>query len=96
MKLGWFILLFGVLRMVFLNDINSKYLKSIGVAIDDLGGTILFGTVRHTISANIGYRQHKGNKAFIIIANIVDYKYFFGKNHCYCLALREGMIDDTK
>lgn len=69
-----------------------KYLINVALAMDDVLGTIIYWTRRHTLSANIGYRAYNKNKLHVLIAKVVDF--IFGRNHCYCTAIQEGLIND--
>ena len=88
---GWYLLIISLIYHSIKNRANSKFLKSIGIAVDDICGTLWFGTLRHTMSANIGQRAEY-SKMYKYIAKVVDY--FFGENHCYCLAVRENLLKD--
>lgn len=90
MYFGWQLLVIGIIINVLKGNANKTYIKRIGLSVDDIGGTLFFGTIRHTISANIGYRQFTEVTGYDTVAKLVDY--FFGEGHCYCLAIREELI----
>ncbi len=61
-------------------DRLSEYLYDVAISIDELGGTLLYGTKDKTVSHMTGYYLLKGNLSAIIFGKIIDF--LFGKNHC--------------
>jgi hypothetical protein len=58
----------------------SEYLYDVAISIDELGGTLLYGTRDKTVSHMTGFYSLKGNLSAIIFSKIIDF--LFGKNHC--------------
>jgi len=88
---GWYILVIVLAVSLVQGRIDKGYVKSIGIYVDDFGGSLFYGTRGHTISANIGLRMYRLDRFHTYFGKAVDY--FFGTNHCMCLALEEGLID---
>lgn len=61
------------------NKINN-YLYNVAIALDELGGTLLYNRKDKTVSYMTGYYCVKGYRMAIIFAYFIDT--LFGKNHC--------------
>ena len=55
-------------------------MNDFAISIDELGGTLLYGTRDKTVSHMTGFYILKGNVSAIIFGKIIDF--LFGKNHC--------------
>jgi hypothetical protein len=66
------------------------YFKSIAVGVDALGGSFIYGSKRHTISAITGYKSYNGDKYHAIQEKCIDW--FFYDGHCKDEAIFEKLI----
>lgn len=80
-----------VVYRIFSNQYDLVYyFKSIAVGIDALGGSFLYGSVRHTVSAMSGYFAYRRkSKWHMIQVECIDF--FFGEDHCYNEMLNEKL-----
>jgi len=81
---------FGYILIIIATVINysknkpgiSNYLHNLGIACDDIGGTILYWTTR--------LKAYEGDTTHLWIEKAVDK--LFGPDHCRCIARQEGLI----
>lgn len=83
--LGLFIVtLFGIIaflvRLYINRGTHKKYLYDVAIGIDELGGTLIYGTKDKTVSHMTGYFKLQGNILAIVLSAFIDF--LFGKNHC--------------
>lgn len=78
------ITIFGVMafliRLYMNRDTHRKYLYDVAIGIDELGGTLIYGTKDRTVSHMTGYFYLQGNILAVIFASFIDL--LFGKDHC--------------
>ena len=60
-------------------DIGS-YLYNVAIALDELGGTLIYNKKDSTVSYRTGYYAVRNNIFAIIFSHFIDL--LFGKNHC--------------
>jgi hypothetical protein len=70
------------------------YFNAIAVGVDALGGSLIYGSKRHTISAITGYKAYLKSKWHIRQAKLIDK--MFKNNHCYNAAVSENLIKGLK
>ena len=71
------------------------YFCGLAVGADALGGSLVYGSKRHTISAKCGEHAYYSNRKFHLIHGWVLERFvdlFFGVNHCRIEAIEEGLI----
>ena len=69
------------------------YLESTAIGNDSAGGSYLYGSKFHTISAMTGYFANlKCSKWHKIQEKVIDF--LFGKGHCRKVAVEEKMIKE--
>jgi len=69
------------------------YLEAVAIGNDSAGGSYLYGSKFHTISAKTGeLAKKKGVKWHKIQEKIINF--FFGKTHCKDVAIKENLIED--
>ena len=61
-------------------DSLTNYLYNVAIAIDELGGTLLYAQKDRTVSYMTGKYALEGRWAAIAFASFIDL--LFGKNHC--------------
>ena len=69
------------------------YLEAVAIGNDSAGGSYLYGSKFHTISAKTGeLARKKGAKWHRIQEKIINF--FFGETHCEDVAIKENLIKD--
>ena len=105
LSIGSFVLFVALAPLVFhaqlLYRVFSKkydvqyYLESTAIGNDSTGGSYLYGSKFHTISAMTGYfASLQCSKWHKIQEKIIDF--FFGEGHCKRVAIEEKMIKERQ
>ena len=76
-----------IVRLYMNRDTHRKYLYDVAIGIDELGGTLIYGTKDRTVSHMTGYFYLQGNILAITFAAFIDL--LFGKNHCVNVYLED-------
>jgi len=87
------VLLVGMFIRLLKGDVTSYYFRRVALSIDRLGGTVLFNTQFHTISANVG-KWDTENPGIVstILRSLIDALFYEG--HCkdnYTTEYKGGM-----
>ena len=74
------IFVINLVRLPILGKSLSEYYLQIAIGIDQVGGSILYGTEDWTVSSYTHILAQKGIRSAIYFEKLIDL--LFGKNHC--------------
>lgn len=73
------VFLFQLIRHAYRRGLR-RYLWSVAVGIDQVGGSVLYGKINWTVSGYTWHLAKKGNRYAEMFARFIDF--IFGKGHC--------------